>query len=393
MINNYDQLVKKYKTPFFLYDIKTLRDRINYIKSKLDEKFKIVYAIKANTFIIKEIDDLVDGYEICSYGEYEICKNLELDNNKYVISGVNKNKDEIDNILNDGVKRFTIESLNQYNLLDDLTKKDKRNIEVLIRLTSGNQFGVSETDFKKIIELNISNSNIKIKGIEYFTGTQKGSIKKINKEVDYLVEFIEKIEKEYNFIIEEVEYGTGSPVYYFKEEFIEDEYFEELNKALKKIKNKKKSLEIGRSIVASCGKYFTSIVDKKTNKFGNMIILDGGINQLVYYGQTMAMRIPEFTIFPKRCGKTDIYNLYGSLCTINDIILKNINLNDPQINDYFIFEKVGAYSITEGIALFLSRELPKVIIKDISGNFTLVRSNIKTSKLNCPNYKEKEYEV
>ena len=384
---DYKKLIEKYKTPLFLYDSTVLCKRINYIKSKLNKDYKIIFAIKANTFILKELDDLVDGYEICSYGEYEICKKLNLNNDKFVISGVNKEEYYIEEMLNDNVTKYTIESLNQYLLLEELTKKLHKKIKILIRLTSGNQFGVSKEDFIKIIELNKENELIKIVGIEYFTGTQKASIKKINHEIDYIVDFINEIESNYSIKIEEVEYGTGSPVFYFQEEFDEDDYFAELNKALLKIKGKKISLEMGRTIAASCGQYITSIVDMKSNKVGNTIILDGGINHLVYYGQTMAMRIPEFEIFPKRKDEQKPYNLYGSLCTINDIILKNIELNSPQIGDYIVFKNTGAYSITEGIALFLSRELPCVVICDKKGKDILVREHLRTSLINCPNIK------
>ena len=384
---DYKELIEKYKTPMFLYDSNILNKRINYIKSKINKDYRIIYAVKANTFIIKELDDLVDGYEICSYGEYEICEKLKIDKNKYIISGVNKEKYYIEEMINNNVSKYTIESINQYLLLDELLNNYKKKINILIRLTNGNQFGVSKEDFIKIIEFNKNNEYIKISGIEYFTGTQKLSIKKINNEIDYIIEFIKEIENKYNIMLEEVEYGPGSPVFYFNEEFDEDNYFDELNKALSKIKNKKISLEIGRSIAASCGQYITSIVDIKGNELGNSIILDGGINHLVYYGQIMAMRIPDFEIVPKRKKEKKNYNLFGSLCTINDILLKNIELNSPVIGDYIIFKNTGAYSITEGIALFLSRELPSVVIYDRNGKYNLVRKHLKTSTINCPNIK------
>ena len=389
----YDDLIKQYKTPMFLYDSSLLQDRIHYIRSKLNDSYKIIYAVKANTFIVKDLDDLVDGYEVCSFGEYEICQSYGITNHKYVISGVYKDRDSISQILEDGVEKFTIESLQQYLLFKELTEHFHKKIEVLIRLTSLNQFGVSEEDFKKIIEWNQDNSFIQIVGVEYFTGTQKHSIKKINREIDYLIDFIERIESEYSITLNEVEYGTGSPVFYFQEEsFDEDEYFHELNMALSKIQNKVISLEMGRSIAASCGEYITSIVDMKEHSLGNSLILDGGINHLVYYGQTMAMRVPFFHLYPKRGSELKTFNLYGSLCTVNDIIVKNVELNCPKIGDYFVFQKVGAYSITEGIALFLSREMPCVVICDREGKYHLVRDHVKTSVINSSHYDVKEYD-
>ena len=79
-----------------------------------------------------------------------------------------------------------------------------------------------------------------------------------------------------------------------------------------------------------------------------------------------------------------MYNICGSLCTINDFLVKNIKTRKLSINDVFIFKNTGAYSSTEGISLFLSRDLPKVVIKE-NNNYELVRTNIKTSEMNFPN--------
>ena len=99
----------------------------------------------------------------------------------------------------------------------------------------------------------------------------------------------------------------------------------------------------------------------------------------------MAMRIPHYDLYPVRDGKEESYNIYGSLCTINDIIVKNINACDLQIGDTFIFKNVGAYSSTEGISLFLTRNLPMVVLhKD--NDYKVVRDNLKTSDINYPNY-------
>ena len=112
----YESVIKEYGTPLYLYDGKVLKDRIEYIKSKLP-LYKIIYAIKANTFIIPMLDDLVDGYEICSYGEALICNKLNINHDKYVISGVNKEEYYIEALMLDNVKKFTIESMKHYELL------------------------------------------------------------------------------------------------------------------------------------------------------------------------------------------------------------------------------------------------------------------------------------
>lgn len=385
---NIKKIINDYGTPLNIYNIDELTNRVNYLKNKINP-FKLVYAVKANTFIIKEIDSLIDKYEICSKGEFDICNKLGINYNKMVISGVNKDKEFLDEIISKyDIGRYTIESLRHFEFLNELSKKNNKKINVLIRLTSGNQFGVSEDDFKYIIE-NYDKDYVNICGLEYFSGTQKSSIRKIEKEVTYLNEFISCLKNDYNFFIDEVEYGPGLPVsYYQNDEFDEEEYFNELYNLLIKINCENILIETGRSVVASMGKYVTRVVDLKSNKNGNFAIVDGGINHLVYYGSTLSMKTPYFDLISN--GKKEkTYNIFGSLCTINDVLLKNVTIKELSLGDIFIFNNVGAYSSTEGISLFLSRDLPKIILYK-NGKTRLIRDIIKTSDINCPVYLEKE---
>lgn len=385
----YEKVIENFGTPTYVYDVNTLIKRIEYLKEKIGSGIKLVYAVKANTFIAKEIQSIVDGFEICSPGEFDICNNLGITDQKMIISGVYKDYKTIDGMIkNKDILKYTVESLNQWKLLNELSIKHNKKIRALIRLTSGNQFGVNELELKDIIKNN-KNNLIEIVGIEYFSGTQKHSLKKIEREIDYLNELVKDIEDNLHFEVKEVEYGAGLPIFYFQdEEFDEGAFLEEFRQIISKLKHKNVSIELGRSVVASCGSYLTKVVDMKENKNGNFVLLDGGIHHLVYYGQTMAMRIPYFEIFPKRNEAEVIYNLYGSLCTINDVLVKNLRVPKLTLGDTFIFKNVGAYSATEGISLFLSRDLPKVVIIDKNGSMKLVRDTIKTSEINFPNYKD-----
>ena len=384
---DYLELYNKYQTPYYVFDIEELKNRVKYFRKHLPKDTGIVYAVKANTFIIKELEDLVDRFEICSPGEYTICNELNISGEKMLISGVYKDYKSTNDMINreDEIHRFTIESLEQYKLLSELCEKYKKNIKVQLRLTSGNQFGMSEEDIYYLV--NNQSSNIDIVGIQYFSGTQKHNLSIIKKEIDYVKNFIDEFETKTNINIKEVEYGVGFPVFYFNgSEFDEDNYFKELSNYLEVFKDKKLLLETGRGIAASCGSYITRVVDIKKNKVGNYVIVDGGMNHIVYYGQMMAMKVPYFEHLPKKEDiNIDKYNICGSLCTINDIIIKQVELNDLKLGDLLVFKNTGAYSMTEGIALLLSRDLPKIIIyknkKDI-----LVRDDFKVSSINCPRY-------
>lgn len=386
-----ENILKNYETPIYVFDIDKLKQRIRFLRENLTKRLELCYAIKANTFIVKEINDDVDRFEVCSPGEYSICEESNITPEKIVISGVYKTPSVIEYMIttNQKIGRYTVESLEQLKLLDELSKKHNVKLNILLRLTSGNQFGINEEDIEEIIAEKDSYTNLNFEGIQYFSGTQKRTNKRLQKEIDYLDEFLTRLEEKYNYVAEELEFGTGFPVHYFQgEEFDEVEFLKEFSNGIDNMKYSGKIvIELGRSIAASCGYYLTKVVDKKTNKCQNYAILDGGIHHLVYYGQTMAMKFPHLEIYPSRDSKnTQDWNLMGSLCTINDIIIKQYPVSNLQVGDVFIFKNTGAYCMTEGISLFLSRELPEVALLK-GGELKLVREAFKTYTLNKPSYK------
>ncbi len=381
---NYESIIKEYGTPLYIFDIEKLNSRIKYIRDRIDKSVDLCYAMKANPFLVSYMNDSISRIEVCSPGEYEIVKKNNIKEEMLVISGVNKDLKQIDEVIKTLNKEIiTVESMHQFCMIKDLSKTYEKEVNLLVRLTSGNQFGVSLSELISIITSCQDEPLIKIRGIEYFSGTQKHSIKKISKELAYLKETIDMLDKEYNFKILELEYGTGFPVFYFEgDEFDEDAFIHEFNDLLKEFKNIKITLEIGRSLVASCGEYLTSVVDTKKNDIGSFAILDGGIHQLVYYGSSLAMKTPIYEVFPKKDeGSEEAWTLCGSLCSINDIIAKNISIKNLKIGDTFIFKNAGAYSMTEGISLFLSRDLPKVILVE-NNSIKVLRERVETYPLN-----------
>lgn len=384
-----DKLLKNVKTPFYVFDINVLKERVLYLKSMLPSNVSLCYAMKANPFIVKELDGIVEKFEVCSFGEYKVCDELNVTKGRLVISGVYKDEESIREIMaSKNVGFYTVESLNQLILLDKISKEKEQKIDVLLRLTSGNQFGIVEAELEDIIRNKDTYSFLNIRGIEYFSGTQKTNIKRIEHEVAYLDEYVLHLKNDLGYEPEILEFGAGFPIEYFEVEskFNEEEYLNNVKSLLENMNYKGSiTLELGRSIAASCGTYFTKVVDTKTNKEGNFAILDGGMHQLVYYGQMMAMKRPKLEIIPKRENEVEEeWNLCGALCTINDLIVKKMPIKGLKVGDIFAFKNTGAYSMTEGISLFLSRDLPSVVfLKD--DNIEVVREHVNTYSLNMPN--------
>lgn len=103
-----------------------------------------------------------------------ICIESGVDLSKTVVSGVYKTDDFIESLIKNGtqVNCFTVESFTQYELLTHLALKYSRRIKLLLRLTSGNQFGLDESGVKEIISSNDPDT-AEIIGIQYFRALRK----------------------------------------------------------------------------------------------------------------------------------------------------------------------------------------------------------------------------
>lgn len=386
-----NRLLQENKTAFYVFDIEKLKARIAHLQAALPPEVVLCYAVKANTFITKELIDTIHRFEICSPGEAEICRAVGVPSENMVISGVYKTPEVMEAMVADPGFHpiYTVESLEQYELFRRLAKQYGRTLPLLLRLTNGSQFGINKGDIEAIVARRGETPEVDILGIQFFSGTQKTSLKKLKREVGKLDDLLTLLEEKYGFVARELEYGPGFPVSYFQsDELDEAELLAGFSELLHDMTHHPKiTLELGRSIAASCGTYYTHIVDLKRNQEQNYALVDGGMHHLVYFGQHMAMKQPFFHV----CGKeelpaTDQWNICGSLCSMNDVMTKQSPLPDLALGDVLAFENAGAYCMTEGISLFLSRDIPAVYLLLENGTAVQVRKAFDTATLNQPNY-------
>ena len=372
-------------TAYYVFDCRMLSRRIDFLRGLLGPEIRLAYAVKANPFLAAEVLPKVQRLEICSPGESRICDGLAVPPEKTVISGINKTPAFVEELVSQTDGRiYTVESMNQFALLEGLARKYGKKLKLLLRLTNDSQFGINEEEIEALIRDRAQYPGLEFVGIQFFSGTQKTSLKKLRREILHLDELMTRLETEYGYHSPELEYGPGFPVRYFGEDLNETELILGLKALLEEMRwQGEVTLELGRSIAACCGRYFTHVADLKTNHGQNYLILDGGMHQMVYFGQYMGMKLPEVTL----CGKEDWHaekqwNLCGSLCSMNDILVKGLPLPEVAVGDTLCFHNTGAYCVTEGIALFLSRDLPAVYILDDRGELLRARETTETYPLN-----------
>ncbi len=386
-----DILVKKaienYSTPFYLFDLDEAKNRALFLKNYFKDQANICFAMKANPFLAHSFLDWIDKIEVCSMGEFEICQKQGIPAQKLLISGVLKKEKDLSKIVESCGNSclYTVESLSQLKCLAKLSEKYNTKLNIYLRLTSGNQFGMDEGTIEDIIATGYAYPMLYISGIHYFSGTQKKSSSKYRQELEYLDDYICKLEEKCKYKILNLEYGPGLAVPYFEGQ--QDNTKEDMEAILDALSKRKwqgqVTLEMGRALAATCGYYMTSICDIKQSKGKSYCIVDGGIHQVNYDGQIRGM-------YPVKCHleanaakmQESQWTICGSLCTVNDVLLQKIDLKDPKPGDVLVFENAGAYAMTEGMALFLSHELPEIVTYCRKDGFTSLRPATQTFTFN-----------
>lgn len=386
-----EEASRTYKTPFYVFDIDILRTGMERIKTLLAGRAALCYAIKANPFLVGALDGYVDRFEICSPGEYWIYKKTGINASGMVFSGVYKDRETLYDALSSFCETgiFTVESMQQLVLMDTWSRENGRKANIVLRLTSGNQFGMDEDAVKLIIKNRENYPLLTVRGIHYFSGTQKRNAAKIEKELMRLDAFCMELHKDYGYLVRELEYGPGAAVSYFEGDKKAPE-LEETVCAMAEALDRMcfgghVTLEMGRFFAAMCGNYFTRVCDIKQNAGENYCIVDGGLHHMNYDGQLKGMYLPYMEQLPARKGgATEKWNICGALCTVNDVICRQKPLEEVKIGDTLVLKRTGAYSVTEGMSLFLSRDLPQIMLYSEQSGFTCVRERLATYPWNCP---------
>ncbi len=375
---------ERFGTPSFVFDTDEFARQADRIKSAIGD-IPLCYSIKANPFLLHELPKSVSRVEVCSPGELTICQKLNIAPDTIIYSGVNKGADDIGRAVDYGAGILTAESRLHVELINRVCVEKGKRAEVILRLTSGNQFGIDPDEIIDIISNRGKYEAIEFIGLHYYSGTQKKNAAVIEKDICKFKEFIERLEAACGYVPSHVEYGPGAAADYFVPPYEEKdaETLKETAELLKSFAKKYPlTVEMGRFLASSCGTYLTSVADVKNNLGTSYVICDGGINHLKYYGQTMAMQVPSITLLGSDKAYEHSYTLCGSLCTTADLLVRKAELPELKIGDTLAFGRCGAYTITEGTVLFLSRTMPRVMLYSEKEGIKLVRDFYETNSLN-----------
>ena len=170
-------------TPSYVFDTDILTDACQ-VDRGYDPPGEAVFCHEGKPVSGESIGRICGEVRSVFSRRIHICVQNGLDMKKIVLSGVNKEYEDVRYAMEQGVVHYTAESRGQFYLVSRCAEELDRHVEILLRVTSGNQFGMSEEDVRHLIGERDKYPYVNIRGLQYFTGTQKKVIKKIAAEVE-----------------------------------------------------------------------------------------------------------------------------------------------------------------------------------------------------------------
>ena len=375
------------KTPFYLYSLNQVNN--NYIEfqslaKNYFSKYSIHYALKANSQerILKKLNSLGCGADIVSIGEFKKAVEAGIPLSKIIFSGVGKTEEEIEYILknfNEPIKAFNVESLDELESINAISKKYQKITPISFRLNPGvhakthqhistgglgHKFGLS----KEQIEIAVleKTPNIKIVGLSIHIGSQLKDFSATHQAILEIIGLIKNTQLKLEF----VDVGGGLGIYYGPNDHnitLPEEYFKLVKNSLMTFFNDETLPEIvfepGRFISGNTGVIITKVIRLKNNGHKNFVILDSAMNDLIRPALYHAYH--EILPLTSHQEQNELYDFVGPICETGDFFAIDRLSSPIKKGDLLAIGNCGSYARSMA-STYNAREIaPEYFIEEI----------------------------
>lgn len=381
-------VAQKYGTPLYYYDSEVMQYQMEKLKNAILPGARLFYALKANPLIgiCQFFNSNGCGIETASSGEIETALRASVCPEDIIFTSPGKTIKEIEYAIDSEIKLINVESLAEIEIINDISAKKDKITDIALRINQNlnfanakikmtgvaSQFGIDEDDLVDSLFESIENmANVRLIGVQVYSGTQVLVADEILKNVEYVVELALHLSKKHCFPLKYLNLGGGFGVPYFKGDSeldlgilkegmgtIYEKYHEQL-------KETEVIFESGRYLMAESGVYIVKVLYRKQSKQSTYYICDGGSNfhsATAFIGRFVRNNFPCYSI-PRR-GEATKVNIVGPLCTPTDVMGQNVELSGDLVSgDYIVIDKSGAYGLSYSPTLFLSHESPMEVLR------------------------------
>lgn len=364
-------LVEKYGTPLYVMDEVTLRTIAREYKEAFKDykKVNMMYASKAlmTSQIAKILHSEGFGFDVVSGGEIYTVNKAGVDMNMTTFNGNNKTTDELLLALELGVGRVSVDNFLELSLLNEVAKSFDKVQKVLLRITPGiechtheyiqtghldSKFGFDLVQIDEAVDLILKEfKNLEIMGLHAHIGSQIFETQVYYDEIGVLLKELKRINDKFNLNLNEINMGGGLGITYTGADKPPSVHTiaSVIKKSIKDhcemydLEEPVLYIEPGRSMVGTAGVTLYTVGSSKQVPNGRKYIaVDGGMAdnpRPSMYGakyEAVIANHKEENI-PKKV------TVAGRFCESGDILIKDIELNNPQAGDILCVFNTGAY--------------------------------------------------
>lgn len=366
-------LVQKYGTPIYVYDIARIKEQADKFKKtfkRKNVKAQVAYASKAfSSLALYQILAKEDvSLDVVSGGELYTAIQAGFPSQRIHFHGNNKSKSEIEAALDYRIGCFVVDNFYELEMLDRLSREREQSINVLIRVTPGVEahtheyistgqvdskfgFDLNSGQAQKALQSIASMPYIELLGLHSHIGSQIFETEGFTMAIETLLKQAKQWEEDFGFELKVLNLGGGFGIRYIPED--EPLAIEEHTTAIiESVEASTKELQLsmpeiwiepGRSLVGDAGVTLYQIgSQKKIPDVRHYLAVDGGmadnIRPALYdakYTGILANRANDAT--------EETYSIAGKACESGDMLIWDLPLPKAESKDILAIFSTGAY--------------------------------------------------
>jgi diaminopimelate decarboxylase len=372
------QLAKEIGTPLYVYSRSALEENFR----RLDSAFKalphlVCFAVKANSnlSLLRVFRDLGAGFDIVSGGELFRVRQVGIDPQKVVFSGVGKGNTEIDYALNSNILIFNVESKAELDVIQARCKLLNLTTRVAMRVNPDidpethphvstglhqHKFGISLEQVLQLYRHAASLTHVVPVGISCHIGSQVTSLKPFVDAAQRVFKLVDELLLS-GIHLQYVDLGGGLGIRYHQELPPDVEAYAAALSQCFVGRTQTLILEPGRILSANAGVLLTEVLYLKENQGRHFVVVDAGMNDLIRPGLYGAYH----EIVPVEAKERDTFttDVVGPVCETTDFLARGRELCRVERGDLLALKDVGAYGFTLS-SNYNSRPRPAEVLVD-----------------------------
>ncbi len=386
-----ERIARQFGTPTYVYSYNKIINNINNFKKNFKTINPLIcFSVKSNSNlnILSIINKLGLGADVVSKGELIVALKAKIKPEKIVFSGVGKTIDEIKFAISKNILLINAESENEIIEIEKIAKKNKKKINIGIRLNPDtdaktlkkistgkkeNKFGLAGKKFLELLFKYKNSKFINIICLSVHIGSQ------ITSHIPYknMLNVVNRIIQKSKYKFKYIDLGGGMGIQY--ENNLNKLNYTKYNKLIKSFLKKNDSniiFEPGRSIVGNAGYLISKIIYIKQTNSKSFVILDSAMNDLI----RPALYGAKHRIMPSKINRKKVlkkHEFVGPICETTDKFLSLTNYQKINQKDIIIICDVGAYGMVLSSNYNLRPKPAEILVNNTSTKIITKRQKLK----------------